>query len=94
MPEQPVSSSGHSDSGSEPAAFAIGENVQLAQRQPYLKTANPMPMLRPPDLIGEKEIGQVVEMRAQDQRAIRFRRGTFLIAADQLRAAQPNSDPG
>jgi hypothetical protein len=40
-----------------------------------------MPMLRPPDLIGVDEVGQVVEQRALGQLAVRFRRGTFLLAA-------------
>ena len=44
-----------------------------------------MPMLRPPDLVDSGEQGQVLEIRAMDQLAIRFRRGTFLIAARQLR---------
>jgi hypothetical protein len=42
-----------------------------------------MPMLRPPDLIGVEEQGQVVEQRSLGQLAVRFRRGTFLLAADQ-----------
>lgn len=38
-------------------------------------------MLRPPDLVGIDEVGLVVEERALQQLAVRFRRGTFLIAA-------------
>ncbi len=68
-------------------AFAVGEQVQLVQRPPYLKSADPMPMLRPPDLIDEGEAGVVVELRALEQCAVRFRRGTFLITARQLRQA-------
>jgi hypothetical protein len=44
-----------------------------------------MPMLRPPDLVDAGEQGQVVEIRALDQLAVRFRRGTFLMAARDLR---------
>jgi hypothetical protein len=40
-----------------------------------------MPMLRPADLVGVDEVGQVVEQRALGQLAVRFRRGTFLLAA-------------
>ena len=72
-------------------AFAVGEQVQLVQRQPYLKSADPMPMLRPPDLIDEGEAGVVVELRALEQCAVRFRRGTFLLSVRQLRrAASPS----
>lgn len=46
-----------------------------------------MPMLRPPDLIDEGEAGVVVELRALEQCAVRFRRGTFLLTARQLRQA-------
>ncbi len=59
----------------------VGTVVRLLQRPPYLKTADPMPMLRPPDLIGVDERGQVVEQRPLGQLAVRFRRGTFLLAA-------------
>ena len=68
-----------------PAAFQLGEQVGLERQLSYLKTADPMPMLRPPDLVDAGEQGQVVEIRALDQLAVRFRRGTFLIAARDLR---------
>jgi len=62
----------------------VGAAVRLRQALPYLKTADPMPMLRPPDLIDPGELGQVMALRPQDQRAVRFRRGTFLLAAADL----------
>jgi hypothetical protein len=46
-----------------------------------------MPMLRPPDLVGTEEVGQVVELRALGMVAVRFRRGTFLLAATLLTPA-------
>ena len=69
-----------------PAAVlpAIGQSVRLLQVPPYLKTADPMPMLRPPDLVDAGEIGQVVALRAMAQVAVRFRRGTFLLEGRQL----------
>jgi hypothetical protein len=85
------------NSNAQPAAeypresqiWAVGTQVRLLQRPAYLKTADPMPMLRPPDLIGVDEVGQVVEQRALGQLAVRFRRGTFLLAAA---ACTPTSD--
>lgn len=65
-------------------APALGSAVRLVGRPPYLKTADPMPMLRPPDLVDQGELGQVVGLRAQNTLAVRFRRGTFLIAAADL----------
>lgn len=64
--------------------FSIGDQVRLTARQRYLKTADPMPMLRPPDLVDPEELGQVVAIKARQQVAVRFRRGTFLIDVDQL----------
>ncbi len=71
----------------EVAVPAVGAAVLLVGPQRYLRSADPMPMLRPPDLVEPGEVGQVVEVRALGQLAVRFRRGTFLIAADQLRQA-------
>ncbi|MFM2080290.1 MAG: hypothetical protein RLZZ589_1395 [Cyanobacteriota bacterium] len=78
-----------SPSGSEPGspgarALLVGDQVRVVQALPYLKTADPMPMLRPPDLVDAGEIGQVVALRAMAQVAVRFRRGTFLLEAQQL----------
>lgn len=73
----------------DPHLFAIGDGVQLRQQPPYLKTADPMPMLRPADLIGLDEVGVVVGLRAGDQLAVRFRRGTFLLRASALRPCDP-----
>jgi hypothetical protein len=67
--------------------WTLGASVRLRQRPAYLKTADPMPMLRPPDLIGVDEVGQVVELRAFGQVAVRFRRGSFLLAAASLEAS-------
>jgi hypothetical protein len=67
--------------------LAVGQPVRLRDRPAYLKTADPMPMLRPPDLIGPEEVGQVAELRALGMVAVRFRRGTFLLAASGLEPA-------
>ncbi|MFL0746763.1 MAG: NAD(P)H dehydrogenase assembly family protein [Prochlorococcus sp.] len=63
---------------------AIGEQVRLNVPLPYLKTADPMPMLRPSDLISPDEFGEVVELRAKGIAAVRFRQGTFLIPLERL----------
>ncbi|MCP9926903.1 NAD(P)H dehydrogenase assembly family protein [Cyanobium sp. CH-040] len=64
--------------------LAVGQRVSLRERPAYLKTADPMPMLRPPDLVDRDEVGQVVEVRALGLVAVRFRRGSFLLAAGDL----------
>jgi hypothetical protein len=68
----------------DPVLPAIGDQVRLLQSPAYLKTADPMPMLRPPDLVDSGERGEVVGLRALEQVAVRFRRGTFLLESRQL----------
>ncbi len=65
-------------------SFELGASVRLKESVAYLKTADPMPMLRPPDLVDAGELGEVVGLRAMEQLAVRFRRGTFLLEARQL----------
>jgi len=72
-------------------ALAVGDAVRLVGVPPYLKTADPMPMLRPSDLVESDEIGHVVEIRALGQFAVRFRRGAFLIRRADL---SPVEGPG
>ena len=45
-----------------------------------------MPMLRPADLVDLDDVGQVVGLRARNQLAVRFRRGTFLLDSTQLKS--------
>ena len=68
---------------------SIGDRLRLKQQLPYLKTADPMPMLRPPDLVAAGEVGEVVGLHPMDTVAVRFRRGTFLIALDRLELVDP-----
>jgi hypothetical protein len=65
-------------------SFSVGALVRLSGRPEYLKTADPMPMLRPSDLVDAGEVGQVVALRAMGRLAVRFRRGTFLLGPDQV----------
>lgn len=72
---------------------SIGDRLRLKQQLSYLKTADPMPMLRPSDLVSLDEIGEVVALHPMNTVAVRFRRGTFLISLDQLEgASQDGSD--
>lgn len=73
-----------SESSSPTPSLSVGDSVRLLQSPPYLKTADAMPMLRPPDLVDSSEEGQVVGLRAMEQVAVRFRRGTFLLERRQL----------
>ena len=60
-------------------AYSVGDKVLLKVPLPYLKTNDPMPMLRPPDLVSIDELGLIIAIRGFDICEVRFRRGTFLI---------------
>ncbi len=64
--------------------FSIGDKVFLSVPMPYLKTADPMPMLRPPELVSPDEQGLIVGLRVNDIAEVRFRRGNFLIPIQRL----------
>ncbi len=64
--------------------LSIGDLVFLKVPLPYLKTADPMPMLRPADLVSSEEVGEVVGLEEIDVARVRFRRGIFLIPLEKL----------
>lgn len=59
--------------------FTIGEKVRLVSLPPYLKTADPMPMLRPADILQVGEEGTVLDRRPGGYWGIRFEKGAFLL---------------
>ena len=64
--------------------LSIGDKVFLKAPVSYLKTSDPMPMLRPPDLVSLEETGEVVGFRGIGTLEVKFRRGTFLIPIDHV----------
>jgi len=64
--------------------FKINQKVKLIAPLTYLKTAENMPMLRPPDLVAIDEIGEVISLRSPKTIEVKFRRGNFLIDVDKL----------
>ena len=71
--------------------FSIGEKVSLQVPMPYLKTADSVSMLRPPDLVSLDEVGVIMGIRAKDLIEVKFRRGEFLIPAERLMAIEKAS---
>jgi hypothetical protein len=67
--------------------FAIGEKVRVVIQPPYLKTADPMPMLRPPDMIDLGEEGTVIDRRPGGYWGVRFTKGSFLLDSQYLESA-------
>ena len=65
--------------------FSIGEKVSLQVPLPYLKTADSISMLRPPDLVSLDEVGVIIGIRSKDLLEVKFRRGNFLIPSERLK---------
>lgn len=66
--------------------FAIGSNVKITILPPYVKTADPMPMLRPAQLVKLGEVGTVIDHCPGDYWAVKFDHGNFLIGSQYLEA--------
>ena len=65
--------------------FSIGEKVSLQVPLPYLKTADSISMLRPPDLVSLDEVGLIIGIRPNDLLEVKFGRGNFLIPSERLK---------
>lgn len=64
--------------------FAVGDRVRLASRPPYIKTADPMPMLRPPDIVALGEEGIILDRKPGNYWSVRFSRGAYLLESQYL----------
>lgn len=73
--------------------FAVGDRVRIASLPPYIKTADPMPMLRPPQVVSVGEEGTILARRPGGYWAIRFTNGSFLLDSEYLELAmsQPST---
>ncbi|ANV83859.1 hypothetical protein AWQ21_05365 [Picosynechococcus sp. PCC 7003] len=69
------------------AEFKQGAQVKLAQLPPFLKTADPMPMLRPADLLAVGEVGTLGDRRPGGYWVVKFERGSFLLEETYLTVA-------
>jgi len=65
--------------------FAIGSKVRVVTLPPYLKTAEPMPILRPPDVIHLGEEGVVMDRRPGGYWGVRFAKGVFLLDSQYIK---------
>jgi hypothetical protein len=59
--------------------FKTGDRVRLAALPPYFKTAEPMPMLRPPNVVQLEEEGVILGREPGDTWRVRFNRGAYLV---------------
>lgn len=66
------------------AGLLAGDRVRVAVLPPYVKTADTMPMLRPPTVLSVGEEGVVVNRRSADYWAVQFKSGTYLMEKQYL----------
>lgn len=64
--------------------LAVGDKVKVVALPKYLKTAEPIPMLRPADIIPVGEEGVIVDRRPGSYWGVRFARGAFLMESQYL----------
>lgn len=69
---------------SEVKEFSVGDRVLLVSVPPYVKTADPMPMLRPPTVLTLGETGVVMDRRPAGYWGVKFSRGIFLMESQYL----------
>lgn len=62
----------------------VGDRVRLIALPAYLKTAEPMPMLRPPDILEIGDEGVVIDRRPGGYWGVRFAQGAFLLESQYL----------
>ncbi len=66
--------------------FTVGAKVRVVALPPYVKTADTMPMLRPPEVIQIGDEGTVLDRRPGGYWGIRFEKGAFLLDSQYLEA--------
>ncbi|MBD2778575.1 regulatory protein SipA [Iningainema tapete] len=72
--------------------FTIGSKVRVVALPPYVKTADPMPMLRPPDVIHLDEEGVVIDRRPGGYWGVRFAQGTFLLDSQYIESLDNSTE--
>jgi hypothetical protein len=70
--------------------FKVGKKVRLLSLPSYLKTAEPMPMLRPSSLIEVGEEGIIVDRYPGGYWGVRFAKGAFLMDSQFLELVENN----
>jgi hypothetical protein len=70
--------------------FSVGDRVRLVGMPPYVKTADPMPMLRSPDVLTSGEEGIILDRRPGNYWSVRFARGAYLLESQYLESVTAN----
>lgn len=65
-------------------SIKVGDRVKLSSSPAYFKTADPMPMLRPPTVVKVGEEGLVVSRSPGSYWGVKFSQGIFWLEAEYL----------
>ncbi|AFZ16009.1 regulatory protein SipA [Allocoleopsis franciscana] len=71
--------------------FAVGDRVRVIALPRYVKTAEPMPMLRPPNVIHIGEEGIILDRRPGGYWGVRFTKGAFLMDSQYIESVDTAS---
>jgi hypothetical protein len=71
--------------------FNIGANVRVIALPAYLKTAEPMPMLRPPSCLELGAIGVILDRKPGNYWVVKFNRSSFLLEDRYLEVVSSES---
>ncbi|MEO1004295.1 MAG: DUF3148 domain-containing protein [Cyanobacteria bacterium J06638_38] len=63
----------------ESKSFKVGDRIKIIALPAYIKTAEPMPMLRSPEILTVGEVGVIIDRRPGGYYGIRFTQGAFLL---------------
>lgn len=73
---------------------SIGQRVRVVTLPSYIKTADSMPMLRPPSAISVGEIGIILARQPGDTWSIRFTKGAYLLDRGYFELVETEEDTG
>ena len=68
----------------EEKILKVGDRVKIIALPEYIKTAEPMPMLRPPSLLTVGEHGTILDRRPGGYYGVRFTQGAFLLESQYI----------
>lgn len=69
----------------------VGDRVRIVTLPPYVKTAEPMPMLRPPDVVRVGEEGVVLSREPGEYWKVRMENGAYLLSSQYLEKVKAKS---
>ena len=66
----------------------VGDRIRIKELPPYIKTATPMPMLRPANILEVGEEGTIMKANPGGYWSIRFTQGAYLLESKYFELIQ------